>query len=81
MMIPETPEDWFDRASKGDGAFAIACALCAVGRAIQRLGTADAATPFGAVEMLSKEVKSIADSIDQGLFAVADAIQKGKIGQ
>jgi hypothetical protein len=51
-----------------DGMFAIAQALEKVAGALDRLGTADAATPMGAIEMLACEVRdglgAIAISID-----------------
>lgn len=57
------------RAS-ADGAFAIAFALLrmtdafkGIAGALHRLGTADAATPMGAIEVLSGEVGRVADAI------------------
>ena len=55
-------EDLFeDNARKGDGQFAIAFAIMQVAREhknvayqLGRLGLADAATPMGAIEMMSK---------------------------
>jgi hypothetical protein len=58
------------KACTGDGAFAIAWALMdlsdsqeATAKAIQKLGNADAATPFGAIESLGMQVEKIADAI------------------
>jgi hypothetical protein len=45
-MPVETPRDWTDRA-EDDGLYAIACALMALTRAMDRLGNADAMSfPF-----------------------------------
>jgi hypothetical protein len=44
--------------------------------AVHKLGTADAATPMGAIELLSSEVKRVAD----GLFAIATSIDNLKEG-
>ena len=46
---------------------AIAKSLQGVARAIDRLGTADAATPMGAIEVLSKEM-------NEGFSILADAV-------
>lgn len=61
-----------ERAAKGDGAFAIAHALLLLAKAqdrtatqLKNLGLADAATPMGAIEILSVEFKRIADSLDR----------------
>ena len=71
-------EDLFeDRARKGDGQFAIAFALMQSAREqknlayqLGRLGLADAATPMGAIEILSKTIddasKAIVASIEDG---------------
>lgn len=43
----------------------VAMSLDHVASAIHRLGTADAATPMGAIEMLSMEIKRIADVLQE----------------
>lgn len=67
-----------EAANVVDGLFAIARGLEMVSKSIERLGTADAATPMGAVEMLSKEVRDglerISASIGRGLTEIADSI-------
>ena len=53
-----------------DGHIAIAIALMHVANAINRLGTNDAATQMGAIELLAGEVKSAAaalSSIDEAI--------------
>lgn len=66
-----------DEVAAGDAPYAIAYGLVrlakgaeAIAHAIHRLGTADAATPMGAVEVLSKEVGRVADAMQ----SVADAV-------
>lgn len=61
-----------ERAAKGDGAYAIAHALLLLAKAqdrtathVRNLGLADAATPMGAMEVLSVEFKRIADALDR----------------
>ena len=46
-----------------------------IARALQRLGLADASTPFGALEALSMEMKESSERIAEGLHAIADAIR------
>lgn len=72
-----------ERARAGDGAFAIAYALLELknaqvqtARALNKLGLADASTPFGAIEMLAKELKDTAQSISETGMAIADAISQ-----
>lgn len=72
-------KDFFeDKARKGDAGFAVAYALIeladaqeATAKALQRLGMGDAATPMGAIENLSLEIKKAA------LF-VGEAIEQAK---
>lgn len=45
-----------------------------VASALRRLGTADAASPMGAIEVLSVSVKEAGDAIAGGLHAIAEAI-------
>lgn len=67
-----------DLARKGDGAFAIAYALLelanqqrrtAVG--IERLGLGDAATPMGAIELLSKGLNDSGERIADAIRSLA----------
>lgn len=51
-----------------DGLFAIAHAL-------QRLGTGDAATPMGAIELLAKSIHDGSESIAMSLDSLAHAIR------
>jgi len=55
-----------------DGLFAIAFAIGSLARAIDRLGTADAATPMGAIEFLSLEIKNgfdnLSSAVSEGLL-------------
>lgn len=53
----------------------IAKAIWALARAIDRLGTNDAATPMGAIELLAVEVKRVAAAIETGLGDIAGAIE------
>lgn len=57
-------KEWEKQAEAGDGQFAIACAIMHVARALDRLGTADAATPMGAIEFLAVEVKGVATAME-----------------
>ncbi len=70
-----------EKARKGDAGFAIAYALLELAtaqantsRAIHKLGLADAATPFGAIEHMSSELKNISVSLDGIATAVAEAL-------
>lgn len=47
-----------------NGHQAIAGAIRELARAIDRLGTNDASTPMGAIELLASEVKRIADNME-----------------
>ncbi|WP_441277700.1 hypothetical protein AB7783_11725 [Tardiphaga sp. 172_B4_N1_3] len=77
-------EDYFEeRARAGDGAFAIAYALIELknaqmqtARALNKLGVADASTPFGAIEHLAKEVKDAGQAIAEMGSVIADAISQ-----
>ena len=70
-------EDFGDPVNLTDGLFAIAYAIGALSRSIDRLGTANAATPMGAIEILAMEVKegfsSISSSLNNGLMEIADS--------
>lgn len=68
-----------EKARKGDGAFAVAYALleladsqAATCRAIQRLGTGDAATSFGAIEALGIQVEKAAKVIADAVTYIGD---------
>jgi len=63
--------DLIEDLAREDGSYAIAYALLQLAeqakraaRAIDRLGLADAATPMGAIEVLSIELKRIADAME-----------------
>lgn len=43
-------------------------------RAIRKLGLNDAGTPMGAIELLAKEVKGLAESVATGAQEVAGAL-------
>lgn len=65
-----------DKARNGDGAFAIAYALLELAEAqkntatqLKFLGTGDAATTMGAIELLASEVKHVSEAIN----ALADS--------
>ena len=51
-------------------------ALLSIASALRHLGTADAATPMGALELLSLEVKEGSQRIENGLMAIANAIRE-----
>lgn len=57
-----------------DGLAEIAESISAVARSIDRLGLADAATPMGAIEVLSREVRDGMVSIAGAMESVAEAI-------
>ena len=63
-------EDRGETVNIVDGLLAIAGAIDSLARAIHKLGTADAATPMGAIEFLSLEIKD-------GFSSVASAIAEG----
>jgi hypothetical protein len=80
--------DFFEqRARAGDGAFAIAYAILnltdaqiATARALNKLGVADASTPFGALENLAMELKrageSFSGAVSEAGTTIADALAK-----
>jgi aminoglycoside phosphotransferase family enzyme len=71
MATKQHIEDFFeDKARSGDGQYAIAFALLdlnqtqkKVATALERLGSNNATTEMGAVEMLSAEVKGVAEAV------------------
>jgi len=68
--------EWARRASEpGGGHYAIAVALAFVGRAIDRLGNADAATPMGGLEALGAVFKEGLESLSQAVTTVADQLE------
>lgn len=75
-------EDMFEaQARKGDGQFAIAFAIMQVAREhknvayqLGRLGLADAVTPMGAIEILSK---ALGDGLDGIASAITEAADQG----
>jgi hypothetical protein len=70
--MSEISDHWIDKADDGDGQYAIAIALCRVAAAIDRLGTANAATPMGALEMVAFELSKIGPA----LAAISDTIRE-----
>jgi hypothetical protein len=79
-MAKQHIEDLFeDKARQGDGSFAIAYALLKlatesgnISYQLGRLGLAEAATPMGAVELLSLQLKETGEGIADALQAIAD---------
>ncbi|WP_213741905.1 hypothetical protein [Bradyrhizobium sp. dw_411] len=81
-------EDFFEeRARAGDGPFGIAYAILnladaqiATARALNKLGVADASTPFGAMENLAMELKRVGEAVSGALSeagtTIADALSK-----
>lgn len=73
-------EDVFEeRARAGDGMFAVAYALMQVSREqkaiayqIGRLGLGDAASNWGAIELLSKSVSDAGEHISRSLSDIAE---------
>lgn len=64
-------EDFEKKARDGEGSFAIAVAILeladsqtATARALNKLGVADASTPFGAIEALAAETRGIAKAVE-----------------
>ena len=51
-------------------------ALESIAYALHRLGHADAATPMGAIEDLSAQIKEGAQAIAGALYAIAEAIDR-----
>lgn len=76
-MTQKHIEDLFeDKARAGDGSFAVAYALLrmaeaqnATAAALRQLGTGDAATTMGAIELLAVEVRDGARAIEAALLA------------
>lgn len=78
-MSRETPEEISNRlATFGDedaGLFAIACGLFAIASAVRALGTNDAATRMGAIELLAKETSDGCGAIAGALGEAAEALR------
>ena len=55
----------------------VALGLFAIARAIDRLGTANAATPMGAIEILAMEIKNGLARMGDGLDQVAEKLSDG----
>jgi hypothetical protein len=83
----QTHDFFKERARAGDGAFAVAYAILnltdaqiATARALNKLGVADASTPFGAMENLAMELKRASETVSGALSeagtTVADALTK-----
>jgi hypothetical protein len=73
----------FLRASRRQGARAIAYALLELTdaqmrttRALDKLGLADASTPFGAIEVMAKELKNSTQTESEAVAAVVEAISQ-----
>ena len=66
--------EWAEK-SEHDSNYAIAYALCKVAAALRMLGTADAATPMGAIELLAMEVKEGTERISSRLSDIEQALQ------
>jgi hypothetical protein len=72
FFISQAEEDSHgDRANVVDGLFAIARAIEGLSRSMDRLGTKGATTPFGAIELLSSEIKD-------GFAKLAEAISESR---
>ena len=74
FISPNELDRNMEPANVVDGLFAIARGLNKVAIALDRLGTNDAATPMGAIELLAKEVRD-------GLSSVAGAIEENGFPQ
>jgi hypothetical protein len=64
--------EWEERAENGDGQFAIACALIAIARAIDRLGNGDAATNVGAIEGLGMHLGEKIDALSAAISSISE---------
>lgn len=73
MSVTISPTSYDPELSDGAN---IANALFAIARALDRLGTNDAATPMGAVELLAKEVRDGADAMANSLQGLTDAVDR-----
>lgn len=69
LITPNEPDRNLEPANMVDGLFAISRAIEKLSRAVDRLGTNDAATQMGAIELLAKETRD-------GLTAIAAAIER-----
>jgi len=70
-----------ERVNIVDALFAIGEAIDALARAIDRLGLNGAASPMGAIEVLSLEVKGLGDKIAEGLSSLAEVSAGPSRGQ
>lgn len=57
----------------------IARGLFAIARAIDRLGTANAATPMGAIELLANEIKELPRRLGEELYATLNAVHENGV--
>lgn len=71
LMSPNESDRNLEPANVVDGLFAIARAVDRLANAIHKLGTADAATPMGAIETHNIAVRDAAERI-------AEAIESGR---
>jgi len=74
LISPNESDSNLEQANVVDGLFAVARAIHAVSTAIRRLGTAEASTPFGALEVLGMEIKTAGELISSALGEVATSI-------
>lgn len=66
----------FERFYQDEDNQTIVDAVLSIGRAIDRLGNADAATPMGAIEALGKAIHDGSERIAQSLDGLAEAIRE-----
>jgi hypothetical protein len=64
--------EWEMRADKGDGKFAIACALIAIARSIDRLGNGNASTQMGAIEALGAHLGEKIELLASAISDISD---------
>jgi hypothetical protein len=70
LVSPNEHDSNLEAANVVDGLFAIARGLDRIATSIDNLGTGNASTPLGAIELLSKEVKD-------GFSSLSSAVETG----
>lgn len=61
-----------------DAVLEVAKAMNRIADALHRLGLADAATPMGAIELLSNEVRTGFSGLNDNIYEVANALNRDK---
>jgi hypothetical protein len=73
-----TGDPIWDEKADSDGLYAIALAILALQRSIDRLGNADAATPMGALEAYGAHMGEKIDVLASAVQDIADTMRASK---